>query len=149
MTPPLIPRLLGYAGLLPLIGLVLMLGLKLWPELHAAGLGMGLGYGALILSFLGGLWWGLAARAVATPPAWVWIAAVIPSLYSAVPLGLVAIDVLETRQGLVLVGGGLILALAVDRGMVGAGLCPPWWLNLRWPLSFGLGSLSLIAAALG
>jgi hypothetical protein len=149
--PPL-ARWLGLSGLLPLIGLVLMLALQLWPEWQPAALGLALGYGALILSFLGGLWWGLAAQASSTGravPAWVWIAAVLPSLYAVVPLGLVALQVLAARQGLAMVGGGLILALAVDRGMAAAGLAPVWWLALRFPLSLGLGVLCLVAAALG
>jgi hypothetical protein len=45
-----------------------------------SALALAFAYAALILSFLGALWWGLAAAQPARAPEWVWPAGVAPSL---------------------------------------------------------------------
>ena len=50
------------------------------PDVRFTALSVGYGYAALIFSFLGGVWWGLAAMGGARTPGWVWVAAVVPSL---------------------------------------------------------------------
>ena len=144
-VPPL-PRWLGYAGLLPQIAVVAVL-LSRDPRFYFTALSLGYAYAALILSFLGGMWWGLAARAERAP-AWVWIAAVLPSLValaSAIPW---AIGLEWPRPSLGWIGLCLLGSLAVDRGLCKAGLAPDWWMGLRVPLSSGLGVLTLAAACL-
>ena len=81
MTPPL-ARLLGFAGLLPQLACALAkwFGSEEW---RWTALAMGWAYAALIFSFLGGLWWGLATAALARGaqvPHWLWLAAIAPSL---------------------------------------------------------------------
>jgi len=142
MTPPKIARLLGLAGLLPQIFVVLVL-LEHNGELRYLALSLGYAYAALILSFLGGIWWGLAARSD-TPPVWLWVVAVIPSLIalgSAVPW---ATGQAWPGPSLYVLGVSLILSLLVDWRLQKMGLAPPWWLQLRVPLSVGLGTLSLV-----
>lgn len=146
MSPPRLPRWLGLAGLLPQLAALAVL-LSGDAAHHFQALTLGYAYAALILSFLGGLWWGLAARAEA-PPAWLWVAAVVPSLValaSAIPWS-------EGKAwpgpSLVVLGIALIAALAVDWRLARGGLAPAWWLSLRVPLSLGLGLSTLAIAAL-
>lgn len=146
MTAPRLARALGAAGLLPQIMVVLVL-LEHNGELRFSALAMGYAYAALILSFLGGLWWGLAARADRTP-GWLWAVAVVPSLValgSAVPW---AVGDPWPGPSLIVLGTALIAALAVDWRLVGMGIAPPWWLQLRVPLSLGLGGLTLLITLL-
>ncbi len=148
MTMPPLARLLGLAGLLPLIALVVLLASGGAPAWRGAAVALGLGYALLILSFLGGLWWGLAAAMQRPVPGWVWVVAVVPSLLCWAVMALVGLQVIAVEQGLAVTGGGLLLALLVDRALVAAALAPGWWLGLRYPLSLGLGGLSMAAAAL-
>ena len=144
--PPTIARLLGFAGLLPHIAVVLIL-LERNSELRFSALSLGYAYAALILSFLGGIWWGLAAKAERAPN-WLWIAAVMPSLIalaSAIPW---ATGDPWPGPSLIIIGVALIGALGVDWQLARQGLAPDWWMRLRLPLSLGLGGLTLAMASL-
>lgn len=141
MTPPRLALWLGLSGLLPqLLCAALIFGhVDAWRFTAEA---MAYFYAAVILSFLGGLWWGLAARADRVP-GWLWVAAVIPSLiafFSAWPW---AVGEPWPGPSMTVLGLGLIGALAVDWRLVRDGLAPGWWLRLRVPLSLGLGGLTL------
>ena len=84
---------------------------------------MGYAYAALILSFLGGLWWGIAASRP-NPPEWLWVAAIAPSLIalgSAVPW---ATGQPWPGPSLLILGVALIGALAVDLVLARQGLVP-------------------------
>ena len=60
-SPTLTARAIGYAGLIPFIGLSAMS--VLWRDIHhSAVLFSLLAYGATIISFLGAIHWGLAMR---------------------------------------------------------------------------------------
>lgn len=141
MTPPVVPRTLGLLGLAPQIiaGYVL---LENNAELHFAALCLAYAYATLILSFLGGLWWGLAAR-VPSPPGWIWYAAVTPSLIAFA--GAVPWATAQPWPGpsLILIGGALIAALGIDWRLQRIGIAPDWWMSLRVPLSIGLGGMTL------
>ena len=143
------PRLafwLGFAGLIPQ-ALALIAVVAGNPEGRFSPLALAYAYAALILSFLGGMWWGLAAQARRRVPAWLWVAAVLPSLIalaSALPW---ATGASWPGPSLALLGIALLGSLAVDRQLRAAGLCPPWWLWLRVPLSVGLGGMTLAIAA--
>lgn len=143
--PPL-ARLLGFAGLLPHIAVLLVL-LERNAELRFSALALGYAYAVIILSFLGGIWWGFAARAVQAP-GWLWIAAIAPSLLalaSAVPW---AVGDAWPGPSLILVGAALLLSPTVDWRLVRRGLAPDWWLRLRVPLSLGLGGMTMAMAVL-
>lgn len=147
MTPlPPIARLLGFAGLLPQFAFV---GLQIahpdpgWAILAFA-------YGGLILSFLGGIWWGVAARAPGEDPdigAGTFAAAVVPSLV-AMAILLAALLQQTLRWPLVALGSALMLTLLVDRRLAAAGAVPPGWMALRIPLSLGLGALTILMGAM-
>ena len=143
---PAWPRWLGLAGLLPqwaLLG-VLALGPESW---RYAALALAFGYGALIFTFLGGMWWGLAARgesaAAAPAPPWVWIAAVAPSLIAFAAYAPWVFGYDWPGPSLVLLGVCILASPLVDRSL--APLAPPCWMSLRWPLSVGLGVATVLA----
>ncbi len=137
---------LGAAGLLPQIGVVAALaaGPRGW---HAAALTIGLAYAGLILSFLGGLWWGMAAAARGVPN-WVHVMATVPSVLALAAVAAVTLG-WPIIIALVVIGLALIATLVVDQALTRLGICPLWWLRLRVPLSCGLGGLTLLAAAFG
>ena len=145
---PALPRWLGLAGLLPQFTCVAVLyaGPAEWRE---AALAIAFAYAALILSFLGGMWWGIAAAAPAAQRrrtlGWLWIAAVLPSLVALACFLPWALGWEWPEPSLVMLGGALLVSLGVD-AKLGA-LAPRWWMTLRVPLSTGLG-LATIAAAL-
>lgn len=129
-------RRLGYAGLLPFIGMALLVWL-VRADVHAyVALALSV-YAALILSFLGGIHWGLAMRQ-ASPPGSALLWGVVPSLV-AWPAAVMPPD-----AGLVLHGLMFIACYLVDRR-----LYPPQgvagWLTLR----FRLSAVAALACFLG
>lgn len=145
---PALPRWLGLAGLLPQFTCVAVLyaGPAEWRE---AALAIAFAYAALILSFLGGMWWGIAAAAPAAQRrkalGWLWIAAVLPSFVALACFLPWALDWAWPEPSLVMLGGALLVTLGVDAKL--SALAPRWWMTLRVPLSTGLG-LATIATAL-
>ncbi len=135
-----IPRIvLGY-GLVGLVPFVAPPLFSLWSPAHAGFLGVvSLGYGALILSFLGGARWG---QEVARP---------------APRFGIISLAMLPTLAGLLLLlGPGLApsVQLGAMAGLfglhllwdVGARDLPAWYPRLRTILTFG-AVLGLVAMA--
>jgi len=130
--PPaaLIPGLLG---LLPFWGLALATHLStgLDPLLALMALIM---YGAIILSFVGALWWGIAIHATPTAPRNVMFAwSVVPAL-----IGWVAI--MTTPQiGVRMLMAGLALQWVLDGLLMRhvPNLIPAWVFRLRTMLTFG------------
>lgn len=129
-------RILGLAGILPQFACI---GLAL------AGYGdfatqAGLAYAAVILSFLGGMWWMLAllagSRAVA-----VYIVAVFPSL-----IGWGAM--LLPAGGLVVVSLCLLASPLVDGRLARLAALPDGWIRLRWQMATGLGLSTMTLAVL-
>ena len=137
-----IARLLGGAGLLPQFGALVLQAQGAGVE---AGRIMAFGYASLILSFIGGIWWGFAMRRRERRRGLA-VVAVVPSL---VPLALVPVIVLGGwRWALVALAVALMLTLLVDRRLVERGVAPAGWMRLRVPLSGGLALLTLIAAVM-
>lgn len=134
---------LGYAGLIPPVGLAVLLWLvKLDLQIWVA---MGLSaYVALIASFLGGIHWGIgwSRRSVGTPaheqrPHFIW--GVVPSLLAWPGL------LMPPHAGLAWLGLLLLVCYGVDRRLYArAGL--QRWLTLRFRLS-AVASLSCFVAA--
>lgn len=148
-TPRLgrLPLALGYAGLLPQIAVVLLL---LSGDLTArfTALALGFAYASLILSFLGGVWWGFGAARPDRAPPWLWIAAVVPTLVALGAAWPWMVGSPWPQPSMIALGVALIAALAVDMALVSEGLAPSNWLHLRIPLSLGLGALTLVAGVL-
>ena len=150
-TIPRPARILGFAGLLPNL---FALGVELWlghrpgaqPVTYAMGM-FAQFYAAVILSFLGGMWWGLTATRIAPDRLWSWLAmAVAPSLVAAGAF-VAAVWIAPPLGFAIVLGAGLMLSLFGDRRLLRAGLVPAWWMSLRVPLSVGL-TLETVAAAL-
>lgn len=131
--------LLGFAGLLPQLAAV-ALGAIGYPDNGV----IALAYPLLILSFLGGMWWGFAMRRTAGQGPLV-LLAVVPSLTAAALVGVAAIDY---AWGLVATGSAIMLTLPVDRWLTERGDAPANWMALRVPLSVGLGGLTIVAGVL-
>ena len=139
-SPPTVPIALwlGYGGLIPFVAGAALTGL-LAPEsrpLAAAALSA---YAAVIVSFLGGIHWGIGFRD-GTPRLFLW--GVLPSLVAAAAL------LLPPRHGLWMHGLMLLLCYGVDRRVYPAhGLQA--WLRLRWHLSLVAATSCFVAAAFG
>ncbi len=102
-------------------------------------------YGAVILSFLGGLAWGATSAATVegrwelthsrllaasvVPPLIAWGAALLPPGY-----------------GLVVLALSFVGVLAIDRRLASLRMVPPWWMKLRRQLSLTVAALLLVAA---
>lgn len=137
--PPLAAARLAYAGLLPFVGGAALLWL-VRPELQPFVAQALSAYAALIISFLGGIHWGLvmrAAAAPATPLAW----GVTPSLL-AWPAVL-----MPAHAGLVIQGLLLLVCYGVDRRLYPL-LGAQAWLMLRFRLSV-VAALSCFIGAAG
>jgi hypothetical protein len=139
-------RLLGFAGLSPQIAVVAV-QLTRDPHWLFSAEAIGFAYAALIFSFLGGLWWGLAAMRP-DAPGWVYGAAVMPSLIALVSAWPWASGAPWPGPSLILLGLAIAASPLVDRRLVAIGVAPDWWLRLRVPLSIGLGGLSLLVGLL-
>jgi len=126
--PPL-ARPLGFAGLIPFVGLagLSLLGVAWAPGAIAA-------YGATILAFLGAVHWGFALRALPGEDhagAARLVLGVVPSLLAWVAL------LLPTAAGLWLLAAGILGTAAVETMAARRGLVPAEYLRLRWWLSAG------------
>mgnify|MGYP003628036042 len=137
-------RVLGLAGLLPqLVCLVAVFD----DNTRFIALSGAFLYAALILSFLGGLWWGLAVAAP-NAPRWIYGAAVVPSLLAMVSGIPWMIGSTWPGPSLAFLGIAIIVALSVDVRLARLDLMPDWMLRLRIMLSAGLGLSTLALAAL-
>lgn len=125
--------ILGAAGLIPFIAGAgyLLLGPLLMAQFVFNAL---VGYGAVILSFMGAIHWGLALRATAdqAPDAWFAIS-VAPALvgWGAVLLGQAGAH----HAALLVLMIGFIGVLLLDRQAIRQSLAPAWYWRLRWPLT--------------
>ena len=134
--------LLAYAGLTPFVGLAVLLWL-VDPDLHPfVALAM-TGYGASIVSFLGGIHWGIGFRNVSrmhNAPLFNFGWGVVPSLLAWVAITMPAF------AGLPLLAAILFLCYAVDRKTYPeVGL--EEWLPMRWHLTWVAALSCLMGAA--
>ncbi len=126
--PPLsdTARLLGHLGLLPFV----LGALLVWvvnAEAHPYATLALSAYAGVIVSFLGGIHWGLGFRLTA-PPASLFVWGVVPSLVAWLAV------MMPASAGLVVHGAMLLACYAVDRRVYAAqGI--GHWLTLRFRLS--------------
>ena len=119
---------LGFAGLIPFL-LAAAIGLLPGAPLYDLSLQALLAYGAVILSFLGGIRWGLAIATTESADL------LGPLLLSVAPalLGWIALLV-SSHTGLVLLALSFAAMLIADLRLSTA---PYWYRSLRLPLSIG------------
>jgi len=138
-SPPL-PALalqLGHAGLIPFVGGALLVWFVTPEARPYATLALS-AYAAVVVSFLGGIHWGIGFRDL-SPGLFVW--GVVPSLAAWVAV------MMPPSAGLVIHGLMLAVCYLVDRRVYPAhGLAA--WLTLRFRLS-AVASLSCFLAAAG
>ncbi|WP_232834115.1 MULTISPECIES: DUF3429 domain-containing protein [unclassified Sphingomonas] len=137
--------ILGYAGLLPQVAAV---AITVFDPRLGLGAMFAFGYAALILSFLGGIWWGFAMQAAHGEvedrgQGRIAGLAVAPPLVASALILLTICRVLPVGWALVLMGVALFLTLRVDRWLATTGVAPKGWLAMRGPLSIGLGLLTI------
>lgn len=139
---------LGLAGLVPFIGMAVQVSTG-WP-LSARMTGPALYnltiYGAVILSFLGGVQWGYVATTPARQRLASWrryAISVLPSLAAWCGLWLAA------RNGLLVLAASFILAMLYDLWTAGAGEAPRWYGRLRIGLTAVVVVCLLAAVQLG
>jgi hypothetical protein len=131
-----IAQWLGYGGLIPfVVGAALVWLIQpQWRSFTAAALSA---YAAVIVSFLGGIHWGIGFRD-GTPRLFLW--GVVPPLVAATAL------MLSPGHGLLIHGLMLLSCYAVDRRVYPAhGLRA--WLSLRWRLSLVAAIACFVASA--
>ncbi len=121
---------LGYGGLLPFVGLALLVALE--PEQAALWRMALVGYGAVILSFVGALHWAFAMVLPSLSAAqrdWRYVWSTVPALW-AWP---------STLLSMGWACAWLIVGFAVhywqDRRLAGTASLPSWYLPLRWRLT--------------
>ncbi|WP_347302493.1 DUF3429 domain-containing protein [Croceibacterium sp. TMG7-5b_MA50] len=143
MITPALPRppvLLGLAGILPQAALLLVtLVLPLW---RWAAVAAGCFYAAIILSFLGGMWWMLGLLTGRRD--WgIYLLAVVPSLigWAALLPGLPGWS--GPAPSLTVLGFCLLASPLIDRALNRDATLPADWLRLRRAMSTGLGLTTL------
>lgn len=137
---------LGGLGLVPFAALSIacLVLTSAWKTAAVNGL---LTYGAVILSFLGGIHWGAAmTKSIVHPthsvdPGRLGIS-VVPSL-----VGWAAL-LIDARYGLVVLAIGFVGNVLLDRRLTRQGLVPPWYPRLRQPLTM-IVVATLILAEIG
>lgn len=138
-APPPLALQMGYAGLLPFaLGAALVWFVR--PDAHPYVTAMLSAYAAVIVSFLGGIHWGLGFREKA-PPISLFVWGVVPSLVAWVAV------LMPPYAGLVIHGAMIIACYLVDRRVYpryGAAA----WLTLRFRLT-AVASLSCFVGAAG
>jgi hypothetical protein len=139
---PAVPRdaaLLGFAGLVPFLGLSL-LAVALGGETGALALRGLVLYGAAILSFMGGCRWGFAASGLGDGPVLKPLAvSVLPALWAWAAVWLLPPTL---AAGLLAFGFGVLYLDDAKAARLGA--APGWWARLRLPLSVGAMGACLI-----
>ena len=135
------PLILGAAGVLPPL-LCVALALVDPTLILPATIGGGL-YAALILSFLGGMWWMEAVRR-RDDRGWPYLVAVLPSLIGWALLLPPLLAGGSIRLALILLGLVIMVTPLVDLRVGTAMRTITGWARLRWALSLGLGGLTLI-----
>jgi hypothetical protein len=103
-------------------------------------------YGALILSFLGALWWGLAAAQPDIAPKWIWPVGVLPCLVALATCVPWAIGADWPKPSLLILALAIAATPFVDRRLDRLEFCPLGWLRLRARLSSGLALLTALCA---
>ncbi len=137
---------LGLAGCAPqaiCLALVLLSGPYQW-----VGLAAGCFYAAIILSFLGGLWW-MAALLAGQTKAWIYILAIFPSLAGWLALLPWVFGLSWPGPSLIALGLILLVSPLVDIVFSRHIAVPSGWLRLRVIMATGLGGLTLAISLVG
>ena len=129
---PIVPLLLGLAGLIPFLWGALTVEPGALQHWGARTLGprfvgpyVQLFYGAVILSFMSGVIWGFAARTEGREAAMLYVLSVLPALWAFLFTGGGPVS------AAMFLAFGFALLLPVDWFAWSRGLAPEWWMRLR------------------
>ena len=127
-------RLAGYAGLLPFVAPLLVI----WgePAWAAQAIAVQQAYAALILSFLGGIYWAVALNRQAA--GWIWLS-VLPSLWAWPAL------LIPPVAASVMLAAGFALMFLLERSARKQGWIRAWFYQLR----LTLGTVAIFTLLLG
>lgn len=142
---PLPVRLLGLSGVLPQVLCLAAVLAEAGSPGATVPAALGLAYAALILSFLGGLWW-MAALQQGVTRAGPYGVAVLPSLLGWVALFPLALGLDVVPSALGFVGVLLLLSPLIDFYLARSIPLPAGWVRLRMMMAGGLGLLTLALA---
>ena len=129
VSSPDMPSSLGWAGLVP-FGLAALGTHSGIDALISYGFLGGTAYGAVILSFLGAVHWGLAMQDDRSPYWYVW--SITPALS-----GFAILLLLDDGMRVVTLIPLFALAWSVDLKAANRGLIPKWYMRLRSKLTAG------------
>ena len=133
----------GLAGILPQAG-ALLIAVNA-PEDRWFALAAGCCYAAIILSFLGGMWW-MAGLLAGRRSADFYAVAVLPSLIGWAALLPWCFGWRWPGPSLLVLGTVLLASPLVDRYLAPSLNLPPAWLRLRVAMATGLGLATLALA---
>ena len=127
--PPNMPNFLGWTGLVPfgLFALGTHSGIEMLVTYSFVG---GTAYGAVILSFLGAVHWGLAMQDDRSPYWYVW--SITPAL-----CGFSSLLIFDVEVRIVVLIPLFCLAWFVDHRAANLDLIPNWYMRLRSMLTAG------------
>lgn len=131
-------RLAGYAGLIPFVIPLLVIWFE--PDHTGTAIAVQHAYAALILSFLGGIYWGLAL--MRHMPGWFWLS-VLPTLWAWPALLLV-----PSAAGTLMLASGFALMVLLDTAARRGEIIRTWFFRLRITLST-VAVVTLLLALLG
>lgn len=143
-SPPKTALWLGGLGALPFLALTIAACVAAeWVAI--AAIKAEVAYGAVILSFIAGAHWGFASyhitgRSIGLARTLL-VLSVLPSL-----VGWMAL-LLPTQWSAVLLGIAFAAILSLDRWALAISFAPPWWMQLRLPLSATVAILLCITFA--
>lgn len=140
-TPPTTVLILGWLGVAPFAATALAAVLDLGPG-RIMALGALVIYGAVILSFLGGVAWGFTLAPTAPSSRWRTL-----DLCMGVSMSLIGFfaALAPTRAALMALCGGFLAMLAHDLWVTRRGLAPHWYPSVRIRLT----TAAVIATASG
>ena len=131
---------LGGLGIIPFVGL--SLATPFASDALKAQLSFALmAYGAIILSFLGGIHWGLAIGGVPQSDNTLWrriALSILPSLVAWAAL------LAPSSIGFLVLAAAFVAMLLVDIRASRVNEVPAWYPKLRWPLSCGVVAALLL-----
>ena len=136
--------ILSWTGLVPqaiCVVLVLQGGPERWVATATACF-----YAAIILSFLGGMWW-MAGLLGGLRAGWVYGLAVLPSLIGFAALLPWCLGWSWPGPSLVVLALALLVSPLADRTLARHVALPGGWLQLRAMIACGLGLMTLLIAA--
>ena len=128
-STPDMPRFLGWAGLFP-FGLATLGTHSGIDALVLYGFLGGTAYGAVIISFLGAVHWGLAMQDDRSPYWYVW--SITPALF-----GFASLLLFDVEIRIIALISLFVLVWSVDHQAANHGLIPNWYMRLRSMLTAG------------